>query len=118
MRSLHRTVSFKNFSFSVWDNVYAPAEDSALFAENLNVEKGAAVLDVGTGCGILAILAAEKAASVVAIDVNPYAIRCAKQNSKLNNTQNKMYFVQGDLFSPLKVGIDFDMILFNAPIFL
>ena len=44
------------------EDVYEPAEDSFLFAENLDVEKGAQVLDVGTGCGILGILAAEKAA--------------------------------------------------------
>jgi len=110
-----KKVYFRDFVFFVWENVYEPAEDSFLFAENLTVNKGELVLDMGTGCGILGIIAAQKAFSVVAIDINPYAIRCAKENAQLNDVLNKMVFIQGDLFKPLKVKEKFDMILFNAP---
>ena len=82
-----KRVHFGNYVFNVWENVYEPAEDSFLFAENLDVEKGAQVLDVGTGCGMLGILAAEKAGNVVAVDLNPYAVRCAKENAALNNVR-------------------------------
>src|SRR5580700_10781137 len=37
------------------------------------------VLDVGTGSGINAILAASKSSQVVAIDINPFAIKCARK---------------------------------------
>ena len=84
-----KRVHFENYVFNVWENVYEPAEDSFLFAENLDVEKGAKVLDVGTGCGMLGILAAEKADHVVAVDLNPYAVGCAKENAKLNNAGGK-----------------------------
>ena len=110
-----KRVYFGNYVFDVWENVYEPAEDSFLFAENINVKKTEAVLDMGTGCGILGVLAAEKANAVVAVDVNPYAIRCARENAKLNNVQNKIYYVQGDLFTPLNESFKFDTILFNAP---
>jgi len=99
----------------VWANVYAPAEDSFLFAENLDVKEGERVLDMGTGCSILGILAAKKASFVVAVDVNPYAVRCARENVTFNNVRGKMAFIQGDLFTPLREAEKFDVILFNAP---
>jgi release factor glutamine methyltransferase len=115
MPSSTKQVYFGDYIFNVWENVYEPAEDSFLFAENLDVQTGERVLDVGTGCGILGILAAKKANAVVAVDVNPYAVRCAKENADLNNVRSKMTFVYGNLFKPLREAEKFDMILFNAP---
>jgi release factor glutamine methyltransferase len=70
---------------------------------------------MGTGCGILGVVAAEKASRVVAVDVNPYAVRCALENAKLNGVSNRLFFVQGDLFSAIRFEKRFDLILFNAP---
>lgn len=110
-----KKVFFADYIFDVWENVYEPAEDSFLFAENLAVEENERVLDMGTGCGILGIVASEKAARVVAVDINPYAVRCAKENAKMNCVNDKMFFVQGNLFTPLRTEEKFDLILFNAP---
>jgi release factor glutamine methyltransferase len=115
MQSPVRRIGFGRYVFDVSENVYEPAEDSFLFAENIEVEKGAQVLDVGAGCGILGILAAEKAAAVFAIDLNPYALRCAKENSMLNKVDSKMAFLQTDLLTAFDVTARFDLILFNAP---
>jgi release factor glutamine methyltransferase len=115
MLSRTKRVFFGDCVFVVDENVYEPAEDSFLFAENLDVKEGDRVLDMGTGCGILGILAAKKASEVIAVDMNPYAVRCAKENAQLNNAGNKMVFIQGDLFTPLREDERFDVILFNAP---
>jgi len=111
----NKKVFFAGYVFYVPESVYEPAEDSFLFAENLTVREGDVVLDMGTGCGILGVIAGEKAAVVVAVDVNPYAVRCAKENAKLNSVSDKIFFVQGDLFTAIRIGEKFDLILFNAP---
>jgi len=110
-----RKTFFKDYRFLIDENVYAPAEDTFLLAVNLQVSKGEFVLDMGTGCGILAILAAEKAEKVLAVDINPYAIKCAKKNVEINGVKNKIEFILGDLFSPIKPEEVFDLIMFNAP---
>ena len=115
MSSSSKRVLFANCVFYVTKNVYEPAEDSFLFAENLNERAAKTVIDIGTGCGILGILAAEKADKVLAVDINPYAVPCAKENAKLNHVEHKMSVFQGDLFRPIRVGEGFDLILFNAP---
>jgi release factor glutamine methyltransferase len=115
MHSNSKKVFFENYVFYVSENVYEPAEDSFLFAENLTVQEDDRVADIGTGCGILGIIAATKAKEVVAVDLNPYAVRCAKENAKLNQAEDRLSFVQGDLFSPIRKEEEFDLILFNAP---
>ncbi len=48
------------------------------------VREADTVLDVGTGSGIQAILAASKAKRVLAVDVSPEAVNCARRNVALN----------------------------------
>jgi len=115
MHSNSKRVFYGAYVFDVTEGVYEPAEDSFLFAENLSVREGASVADIGTGCGILGITAAAKAREVVGVDINPYALRCAKGNAALNRVADKVSFVQGNLFSAIRVEEKFDLILFNAP---
>jgi release factor glutamine methyltransferase len=115
MQSGGKRVFLGKHVFLVDENVYEPAEDSFLFAGSLDVRDGERVLDVGTGCGLLAVVAAEKAGEVVAVDVNPCAVRCAMENGRRNDARSKIAFVLGDLFGPFRCGGEFNLILFNAP---
>jgi release factor glutamine methyltransferase len=108
-------VFFGGFVFEVWGDVYEPAEDSFLFAENLSVADGSCVLDVGCGCGILGVVAAASARWVIGVDVNPFAVQCAKRNALLNGVADRVGFVRGDLFGAFRVERVFDCVLFNAP---
>lgn len=115
MQFSNRKVFYSDCEFNVPDTVYEPAEDSFLFAENLEVGEMDVVVDIGTGCGILGIIAAKKARKVLAVDVNPHALRCAKENARLNRVAEKMSFVRGDLLQPIRIGQKFDAIIFNPP---
>ncbi|KON29896.1 hypothetical protein AC477_05405 [miscellaneous Crenarchaeota group-1 archaeon SG8-32-1] len=106
---------FCDHVFEVDEQVYEPAEDTFLIADKLDVKNSDVVLDVGTGCGLLAVLAAEKAKRVVAIDINPHAIECANRNAQTNKVKNKIDFRQGNLFEPIKENELFSLIIFNSP---
>lgn len=110
-----KKIFFNDYAFYVSKDVYEPAEDTFLLAENLSVDENDVVLDMGTGCGILGILVAKKSEKVVAIDLNPHAIDCAKMNAKLNKVADKMNILQSDLFQTIKQNERFSLILFNAP---
>ena len=45
-----------DFIINTHDNVYIPAEDSYLLAENLEIKPDQSVLEIGTGSGIVAML--------------------------------------------------------------
>jgi len=107
--------SFKNLRFYVFPEVYMPSDDTFLLASHLAFDEGERILDLGTGCGILGILAAEKGGRVVAVDVNPYAVECAKLNAKLNGLSGKVEVREGSLFDPIAADERFDLILFNPP---
>ena len=70
-------------------------------------------LDVGTGSGIHALLAAQHARHVVATDVNVRAIAYTELNAALNGLHN-IECRQGSLFEPVE-GETFDLITCNAP---
>jgi HemK-related putative methylase len=89
----------------------------AFFASRIDarlVAANADVLDLGTGCGICALVAARHARRVVGVDINPEAVRCAAVNALLNRLDARIDVRTGDLFSP--VGTErFDLVLFNPP---
>jgi hypothetical protein len=70
-------------------------------------------LDLGTGCGVLALLAAAHSEQVVAVDSNPRAVHLTAFNAQLNGVAN-VGFREGDLFTPV-AGQTFDLIVCNPP---
>jgi release factor glutamine methyltransferase len=72
------------------------------------------VLDMGTGSGVCAVIAAEHARRVVAVDINAAAVRCAGINALMNHLEHKIDVRHGDLFEPVREE-RFDLILFNPP---
>ena len=94
--------------------VFAGWLDSELMCEVIEVPKGARVLDLCTGTGVIAIKAAQLGAEhVVAVDLNPEAVKSAKLNAdKLNLHQLDVR--EGSLFEPVK-GMKFDVIIINPP---
>ncbi len=111
-----KTVRLAGCTFRVTPDVFNPKFfiTSQLMAEHLDLDRTDRVLDVGTGSGVQAIVAAKQAARVVAIDVNPEAVACARANAARNQVDN-LSVLQGDLFEPLAAGERFDVIIFTPP---
>jgi len=111
------------------NEVYEPREDSLLLEKYVKKFAKGIVLDIGTGSGIQAKAAAEKADFVIGVDINQKALDfCNRFKS------DKMLFLKSDLFSffekkcitPRNGSFDisdiednhfnkFDMIIFNPP---
>jgi methylase of polypeptide subunit release factors len=73
----------------------------------------AASLDLGTGCGTLALLAAAQSDRVVATDTNPRAVAAAEFNARVNGL-DRIECRQGSFFEPV-CGERFDLIQSNPP---
>ena len=95
--------------------VYEPREDSYLLERYVRkyCDKNFAVLDIGTGTGIQAICAAQKAKKVIACDNNPKALAYARE-SALKAKINNIRLIRSDLFENIPRS-KFDLIIFNPP---
>jgi release factor glutamine methyltransferase len=71
------------------------------------------VLDLGTGSGVNAILAASRGATVVAVDTNPHAIEAARRNAAANGVADRVEVRRSDVFG--NVDGRFDLIVFDPP---
>ena len=91
--------------------IYQPAEDSYFFSDflkkYLKKNKINSYLDIGTGSGILSETASKflDKKNILAIDINPKAIKLLRQKN--------FKAIKSNLFE--KVKAKFDLITFNAP---
>jgi len=74
------------------------------------------VLDLCTGSGCLAILAAHifPNAKIDAVELSPDAMAVARENVAESGFADRISLFQGDLFAPLK-GKSYDLIITNPP---
>ena len=93
---------------------YHPTTYTCLEALEDIVKPGMAVLDVGTGSGILTITAVKLGASrVVALDIDPQAVRAARQNFRHSELGDKVTVAQGSLPHRLAAEGHYDLALAN-----
>jgi len=91
-----------------------------LFPESYDLGRTAArarigrALDVCTGSGIHALLAAAHAGEAVGVDVSPRALSFARFNAWLNGIANAA-FVEGDVYAALPAGARYGLITANPP---
>jgi len=83
---------------------------SAVLAE---VREGDRVLDMGTGSGVNAILAATRSSAVLAVDISAAAVEAARGNATANGVEDRVEIRQSDVFS--SVDGTFDLIVFDPP---
>lgn len=103
----------QDFIISTHENVYVPAEDSYLLAENLEIASGQSVLEIGTGSGIVAMYASRLTDRITVTDINFDACELARKNFEENGIEN-IEILFGNLFEVVE-NRKFDVILFNTP---
>jgi len=111
-----------DFSFYVDERVIVPRSFIAeLLLEQLapwiaEPEEIGSVLDLCTGSGCLAILAAHAFpyASVDAVDLSPDALSVAERNVADYDLQDRVHLIESDLFAKLN-GRQYDLIISNPP---
>ena len=92
----------------------APVAPASLTLANLTVRaQGVDVLDMGTGCGVQAFLAAGHARSVVGTDLNERALALSAFGAALNGLASCAWR-QGSFFDPV-AGERFDLVAANPP---
>ncbi|MFH8839015.1 HemK2/MTQ2 family protein methyltransferase [Streptomyces sp. NPDC017868] len=95
--------------------VYAPQADTALLAAQLRCEElrpGARSLDLCTGTGALAVLAALRGARATAVDISRSAVAASRVNALLHGCRIRA--VRGDLDAPV-ARERFDLVTVNPP---
>lgn len=99
---------FMSLTFEVAPGVLIPRQDTELLVETVihfcKAKGDLRILDIGTGSGCIAISLAHylPGCTVVAVDKMAGALEIAKRNACLNGVEDRVLFIQSDLFENLK----------------
>jgi len=122
-RKLNRTsvTTLFGFDLTIPPSVFHPrfffsTKILGRFVEQLPLS-GKGVLEIGSGAGIISLIAARNGANVVSVDINPMAVRSTRNNAKKNNLSDKVIALESDLFHDVGKDSRFDYIIWNPPFF-
>jgi release factor glutamine methyltransferase len=116
-------VGFRGLTLEVRQGVFIPRPETEVLVEkalevvpdgDIEVE----VLDLGCGCGNIAVgIATERpGVKVTAVDCEPEAVELVARNASRCGVSSRVRVFRGDLFEPLKQkGATFDLIISNPP---
>lgn len=114
-------VQFYGFDFKVTPAVLIPRPETEILVDTIfginKFQDNLKILDIGTGSGIIAISLAKLLleCSLEAIDISEEAIEVAKQNSVMNEVDDKIKFLCADIFNHNYESESFDIIVSNPP---
>jgi release factor glutamine methyltransferase len=118
---------FWSLEFAVTPQVLIPRPETELLVEQAierlkavpaEENKPPGILDLGTGCGAIAISLAKavQQARIWATDISAEALELARLNAEKHGVSDRITFIQGSLWEPLlDQGLTFDHILSNPP---
>lgn len=108
---------FKHFNINQEDCAMKVGTDSVLLGSWSDIPAGCSVLDIGTGTGVLALIAAQKgAARVSAVEIDAAAAAQAARNAADSEWADRIEVVECDV-ADYHPDVRFDRILSNPPYF-
>ncbi len=107
---------FKQFSVSHESSSMKVGTDAVLLGAFIQTEKQEKILEVGTGCGVVALMLAQKGNRVLAIDIHAPSVEEAQQN--FSNSVFAPLLIADEIdFFKLQAPVKFDRIVSNPPFF-
>lgn len=109
---------FKHFTLEDEHCAMKVGTDGVLLGAWADIESDTAILDVGTGSGIVALMALQRnlQASVVALDIDSAAVAQARSNADATTWHERVVCVCSDI-AEYKSDTQFDHIISNPPYF-
>lgn len=91
--------------------------DAVLLAHYPNYRRNWKVFDLGTGTGVMPLLAADDVGEVYGLEINPVMAALAKRNVELNGLSHKIHIEEGDYrqIAKLYPRESFDCVIANPP---
>lgn len=112
---------FYSLDFRITPNVLIPRPDTeTLVLELLTLaanQPSLRILEIGTGSGCISISTAVNLpeASITATDISREALDVARENAARHRVEDRILFLEGDLFSVLENEPPFDFLVSNPP---
>ena len=120
LQHITHSQEFMKMNFLVNEDVLIPRPDTEVLVEEvIEITKRLTrpkILDLCTGSGAIAISIAKYAENTViyASDISKNAVEVARKNAKINGVEQKIEFIESDLFDSIPK-IKFDIIVTNPP---
>ena len=111
---------FMKLNFFVDEDVLIPRADTEILVEEVikiaKKMRAKKILDLCTGSGIIAVSLAKYVdnCEITATDISKEAISVAKKNAIMNKVENRITFIESDLFSSIP-NEKYDIIVSNPP---
>lgn len=120
---IQHIIGFADFmgeKFIVNPSVLIPRDETELLVrkavEIINKNNFKMALDVGTGSGCIACMIAKHTdCQIIGLDISTDALNTALDNASRLNLFNKAIFRKSDIFSNVKPGESFDIVISNPP---
>lgn len=112
---------FMGMDFYVDENVLIPQPDTEILVEEvlsiIEKQESLSVLDMCTGSGAIAVSIAKNTnnCNVYAVDISNTALEVAKKNAIRNEVDEKIEFINSNMFEKLDINKKFDIIVSNPP---